>query len=523
MKDPNTAHPVAAPAPAPAPAKTARRARPFRLLVGALLALLGTPLLLGGLGLGWALATQRDDDGFFTTPIESISTSTVALATTQLDFGDPGPDSWWADLELATVRLGATSTGDVPVFLGIAPTDAVADYIGATPYEEVSEISSDPVRYTLTRRGGDATLTEPPTDQTFWTAQTSGVGTQELTWDLETGTYTVVIMNADGSAGVDVDVNAGGRLDALAPLSGGLVIGGLVLVVGGALLMVYGVGTSATGGPVDTQPSPLERPLPGTPKAPGSRIGAADSPVRLTGYQDAHLNRALWLVKWLLALPHLAILVALWLVFVVLTVVAFGAILVTGRYPRSIFDLNVGILRWSWRVHFYATGALGTDRYPPFSLASRDYPADLDVAYPPRLSRGLVLVKSWLLALPHLVVVAVLAGTWGWTIGDDGARLTVSGLIGALTLAAGLLLLFTGRYPTSLFDLIVGLNRWVYRVITYVALMTDQYPPFRLDQGPTEPGDAPPPTAPGPSLEGGAATPPAASPEEPAATSQTLR
>ena len=193
----------------------------------------------------------------------------------------------------------------------------------------------------------------------------------------------------------------------------------------------------------------------------------------------------------------------LWLVFVVLTVVAFFAILVTGRYPRGLFDLNVGILRWTWRVQFYATAAIGTDRYPPFTLDHTDYPADLDIAYPERLSRGLVLVKSWLLALPHLIVLGVLAGTWQF--GDaDGFQFAVGGLIGALTLAAGLLLLFTGRYPAPLFDLLVGLNRWVYRVTAYVALMTDTYPPFRLDQGPADPGGiAPTPSTPdGPATTG---------------------
>jgi hypothetical protein len=185
----------------------------------------------------------------------------------------------------------------------------------------------------------------------------------------------------------------------------------------------------------------------------------------------------------------------LWLVFVVLTVVAFFAILVTSRYPRGLFDLNVGILRWTWRVQFYATAAIGTDRYSPFTLDHTDYPADLDITYPKRLSRGLVLVKSWLLALPHLIGLGVLAGTWQF--GDaDGFQFAVGGLIGALTLAVELLL-FTGRYPAPLFDLLVGLNRWVYRVTAYIALMTDTYPPFRLDQDPADPdGVAPPPSTP---------------------------
>lgn len=141
-------------------------------------------------------------------------------------------------------------------------------------------------------------------------------------------------------------------------------------------------------------------------------------------------------------------------------------------------------------------GGLGTDRYPPFSLAADPaYPADLDVAYPGRLSRGLVLVK-WLLGLPHYVIVGLLVGgSVGWAT-DDGARFeTGGGILGLLVIVVGLVLLFTGRYPRALFDVVVGFNRWVYRVLAYAALMTDEYPPFRLDQGGSEP--PPPPTGPG--------------------------
>ncbi|WEV78168.1 DUF4389 domain-containing protein [Janibacter cremeus] len=458
----------------PHPDRTSsRRSRPVPLVIGILVALAGFPLLLGGLGLGWAMATQRADDGFFSTPPEQLTTETVALSSEVVDFGDPDPDDGWADRDLATVRLSARSADASAVFIGIAPSTDVADYLDGASYDEVSDLRTDPFDYSLTRRGTGGDLSEAPTDQGFWTAQSSGPDTQTLTWDVEPGTYTAVVMNVDGSPGVTVDLSAGGRLDWLAPLAWGLGLLGGALVLGGALLVVYG---ASAPGPRDARRSALGQP----PLAVRS-----DTPVALVGAKDPQLNRVLWLVKWFLAIPHFVVLALLWLVFLVLTVVAFLAILVTGRYPRGLFDLNVGILRWSWRVQFYATAAIGTDRYPPFTLGHTDYPADLDVAYPERLSRGLVLVKSWLLALPHLIVLSVLAGTWQF--GDaDGFHVAVGGLVGALTLAAGLLLLFTGRYPAPLFDLLVGLNRWVYRVIAYVALMTDTYPPFRLDQGPAE-------------------------------------
>ncbi|HTL41626.1 MAG TPA: DUF4389 domain-containing protein [Pseudolysinimonas sp.] len=219
---------------------------------------------------------------------------------------------------------------------------------------------------------------------------------------------------------------------------------------------------------------------------------APTSALALTGRLAPRLNRGLWLLKMFTVIPHFVVLAALWVVFVTVTFIAGVSILVTGRYPRPLFDLNTGILRWNWRVGFYGYAMIGTDAYPPFSLRRTEYPADLEIAYPERMSRGLVLVK-WLLAVPHLVIVGLLGGTIMLypiaALNDLGGDLQFLGgysVLNLLVVIAGFFLLITGSYPGSLFDFLMGINRWMYRVLIYTALMSDQYPPFRLDAGATE-------------------------------------
>jgi hypothetical protein len=216
--------------------------------------------------------------------------------------------------------------------------------------------------------------------------------------------------------------------------------------------------------------------------------------VRLEGQISPPLSRWLWLVKWALLIPHILILVFLWLAFILTTIAAFFVILFTGRYPRGIFDFNLGVLRWTWRVAFYSYSALATDRYPPFSLDEEpDYPARLDIDYPEWQRKGFPLIGWWLLGAPQYAIAGVIAG------GGGGAN---AGVIGILVFVVAMLLLFKDNYRDDVFDVLMGFNRWCLRALAYAAFMTPQYPPFRFDAGPREPTGAPlpppgstPPTA----------------------------
>lgn len=445
----------------PAPAHDAGRV--VATVFGALLAFVALiALAVGAVGL-WAHTTQRDADGWFNSSWRQLDTSTRALTAEGVDLGDihGGPEDWVPDL--GTVRVRARRSDGGPVFVAIAPEARVDAYLAGVAHMEVDELHRHGVRGTV--RPGTRTP-QPPADAAGWSAVASGPGTQTARWDPESGRWAAVVMNADASPGVRVDVQVGARARWVGPLAWALLGGGALLGLAAAALLTVGVAGLAR--PAERPPETQTEPSPA-----GPTIAAAE-PVTVHARLDEPLSRWLWLVKWLLLIPHYVVLAFLWAAFVVLTLVALVAIVATGRYPRALFDFNVGVLRWTWRVGFYGSSALATDRYPPFTLHPADYPAELEIAYPERLSRWKALLKPWLLALPHYLVLSVLLGGWSTRY--------VPGLLVVLVAIAVIVLAVRGRYPRDLFTLVVGINRWALRVAAYAGLMRDEYPPFRLDR-----------------------------------------
>ncbi|OLD54503.1 MAG: hypothetical protein AUI83_07755 [Armatimonadetes bacterium 13_1_40CM_3_65_7] len=187
---------------------------------------------------------------------------------------------------------------------------------------------------------------------------------------------------------------------------------------------------------------------------------AGTYPLRFDVQYPGKLSRGLIFVKWLLAVPHYLLINVFGNLQSVISLIAFFSILFTERYPRALFDLWVNAARWGARVGAYV--GLLRDEYPPFVWDRAPYPITYDVEYPERLSRWLIFVK-WLLLVPHYVALLALwvAATAVWVVGWFA-------------------ILFTEQFPRGMFDFLVGVARWSYRVTAYFYLLRDEYPPFSL-------------------------------------------
>lgn len=448
--------------------------RVVALVCGALLVLPALVAVLAAVTL-FALQALVGEDGYLMAPTSELRSNGYALVSEPIELEDV--DAWPFDDSLR-VRI-AVDAGPTARFVGIARAIDVERALGSVERGVVHDIDRGPGSSADVEQVGTERPQGPPAELLPWAASAAGSGEQQLEWTPTSGDWVVVVMNADASAGVYVAGRAGVHVPYLDVVAWTLLGIGIVLGALAALLVTHG----ARG----TQREPR------SPAELGTRDAAATSatpaqPARshattLSVAVDGEPSRWLWIVKWILLVPHAICLAVLWAALLVTTTIAFFAILLTGHYPRALFDFACGVLRWTWRVAAYSWGAWATDRYPPFSLrADTEHPATFDVAYPERHSRGLVLVKSWLLAIPHYVIAGAVTVSTGSE--DGGATL---GLAGAVSLVMLVGLLFTGRLPRGLLDLLVGVQRWGFRVASYVLLLTDRYPPLRLDQGTTDP------------------------------------
>ena len=211
--------------------------RTLLVVVGALFAMVSVVLFaIGGVGL-WA-QHQRDGDGYFTAGPERLSTSTYALSAPSLDIGGAGPDAFYTDDFLGDVRIDFESkTPGTAVFVGVGPAADVAAYLNGVGHDEVSDFDVDPFKLSTTSRAGGEPSAAPAA-QTFWVASATGAGPSTLTWPATGGDWSVVIMNADGSQNVAVDLSVGGTVPAIEGITIGTLIGAVLLLIISAALIV---------------------------------------------------------------------------------------------------------------------------------------------------------------------------------------------------------------------------------------------------------------------------------------------
>jgi hypothetical protein len=202
------------------------------LVIGVLLVLFSLPLVGGGGTALWADLTQRED-GYVTTGVHEFSTSGSALATVPTELGSAGFGWLYSPSLLGTVRIRATPVNsDAPLFVGIGPATDVDRYLAGVSHTVITEFWEDEVEAV----GGGTPQSDPGT-QDFWVASDTGPGALTLVWEPTDGSWTVVVMNADGRPGIDVGADLGAKMPALVWVAVGVVVAGTTLLVGGALLI----------------------------------------------------------------------------------------------------------------------------------------------------------------------------------------------------------------------------------------------------------------------------------------------
>lgn len=223
----------------PSSTRSSSTARVLPVVGAAVLAIVATVLLGVGAVSLWGDA-QRDDDGFISTDREHVSTTAYALTSDDVDIDTDAPDWLLEGDDLGTVRLSAQSRDGKPVFVGVARTRDVARYLSGSAYTTVTDFDTSPFRADYADHAGSRAPV-PPADRPIWDASVQGDGNQRLDWDAKPGHWSVVVMNADGSRGVDTTVSAGAKLSFLQPLGWASIGGAAALLLAAAGLIYVGV------------------------------------------------------------------------------------------------------------------------------------------------------------------------------------------------------------------------------------------------------------------------------------------
>ncbi len=216
------------------------RWRTVLILVGIVLVAVGGATLIGG-GVGLWANQQRDRDGFFTTGHERFTTDAFALSLPWFEGeGDPAASFVVFENMLGDFRIRVASRdAAAPLFIGIGAAADVSRYLNGVGHDEVTEIEFAPLKVTSISRPG-AGPAGRPAGQTFWVASDTGTGPRTVTWDAGAqGDWIIVVMNADGSAGIDADLSTGATLSGVLPLAiGALIAGDVLLTIGVAVIIL---------------------------------------------------------------------------------------------------------------------------------------------------------------------------------------------------------------------------------------------------------------------------------------------
>jgi len=215
------------------------------MVIGALLALVSPGLLGSGAVALWAESTQRDAAGYITTGVHEFATSGSALATEQIDLGSAGTGWLYSPALLGKVRIRVTpASAGRALFVGVGPSADVDRYLARVRHTLISDFWASRVQAI-----GGGTARSAPGSQGFWAASATGPGAQTLQWDPASGSWTVVVMNADGRPGIHVRTDLGAAMPALLPIAAGLLAAGAVFLAGGALLIAAAIRRSRASRP----------------------------------------------------------------------------------------------------------------------------------------------------------------------------------------------------------------------------------------------------------------------------------